>query len=50
MLGPAKALAVYATLVIITAAAGYYGTAIIGGVVGDFLGATIQVSTCLRQG
>lgn len=27
----------------VTVAAGYYGNAVIGGVVGDFLGATIQV-------
>jgi hypothetical protein len=28
----------------ITVASGYYGTAVIGGVVGDYLGATIAVS------
>ena len=30
-------------VVVTTVAAGYYGNAVIGGVVGDFLGATIQV-------
>lgn len=29
----------------VTVAAGYYGNAVIGGVVGDYLGATIQVRT-----
>jgi cobalamin synthase len=42
-LGVWQAAAVCLTVVLVTAAAGYYATAIIGGVVGDFLGATIQV-------
>lgn len=39
---PSSAL-VCGTVVAMTMAAGYYGNAVIGGVVGDFLGATIQV-------
>lgn len=44
LLGLHKAAIVWVTVVLVTVAAGYYGTAIIGGVVGDYLGATIQVS------
>ena len=44
MLQPHQALLAIATVLFVTAAAAYYGTAIIGGVIGDFLGATIQVS------
>lgn len=36
-------LLVCGTVVAVTVGAGWYGNAIIGGVVGDFLGATIQV-------
>jgi hypothetical protein len=43
VLGLAKAVVVWATVLCVTVAAGLYSTAIIGGVVGDFLGATIQV-------
>lgn len=50
VLGPHQALIVYATVLVVTVSAGYYATAIIGGVVGDYLGATIQVrhNTCMR--
>jgi cobalamin synthase len=44
VLGLQQAAIVWLTVVLVTIAAGYYSTAIIGGVVGDFLGATIQVS------
>lgn len=44
VLGLHKAAIVWATVVLVTIASGYYATAIIGGVVGDYLGATIQVS------
>jgi cobalamin synthase len=45
VLGLYKAAIVWATVLLVTIAAGYYGTAIIGGVVGDYLGATIQVGS-----
>jgi cobalamin synthase len=44
VLGLHRTVVVCATVVLVTVAAGYYGTLIIGGVVGDFCGATIQVS------
>lgn len=44
MIGLERTLIVWATLAVVTVASGLYGTAIIGGVVGDYLGATIQVS------
>jgi cobalamin synthase len=44
VLGLPQAAVVWVTVVLVTIAAGYYSTAIIGGIVGDFLGATIQVS------
>lgn len=44
VLGLHKAAVVWVTVLLVTVASGYYGTAIIGGVVGDYLGATIQVS------
>lgn len=47
VLGPAKAAIVCATVLLVTVSAGYYATAIIGGVVGDYLGATIQVCETL---
>jgi cobalamin synthase len=50
LLGPAKALLVLATTVLVTICAAYYGNAVIGGVVGDFLGATIQVRSWLAAG
>ena len=43
VLGLHKAVIVWGTVLLVTVAAGYYATAIIGGVVGDYLGATIQV-------
>jgi cobalamin synthase len=39
----AQAYIVYATVVGTSVLAGYYGNLILGGVMGDFLGATIQV-------
>ncbi len=39
-----KALLVLGTVLLTTVMAGQYGTYVIGGVVGDFLGATIQVT------
>jgi cobalamin synthase len=44
LLGPLQAAVCCLTVAVVTAAAGWYGHAIIGGVVGDYLGATIQVS------
>lgn len=44
LLAPGQALLVCATVALVTAAAGAYGQAVIGGVVGDFLGATIYVA------
>lgn len=44
LLGLQKATAIYITVILVTIAAGHYGNAIIGGVIGDFLGATIQVA------
>jgi len=46
MLTPWQAVAVYVTVVLITITAANYGNSILGGVVGDFLGATIYVSEC----
>ena len=43
-LPPAQAAASAACVLAITVASGYYGTAVIGGVVGDYLGATIAIS------
>jgi cobalamin synthase len=43
LLGAARGALVAATTLAVTLASGYYGNAIIGGVVGDYLGATIQV-------
>lgn len=43
VLGLQRALLLWATMGAVTVAAGLYSTAILGGVVGDFLGATIQV-------
>eukprot|EP00878_Enallax_costatus_P038458 GHUV01043697.1.p1 GENE.GHUV01043697.1~~GHUV01043697.1.p1 ORF type:complete len:179 (+),score=66.35 GHUV01043697.1:231-767(+) len=44
LLGWQKTLIMLVALVIVTVASGWYGTAIIGGVLGDYLGATIQVA------
>jgi hypothetical protein len=49
LLGPGRGALVAATTLAVTVAAGFYGNAIIGGVVGDFLGATIQVGRRARQ-
>ncbi|KXZ55222.1 hypothetical protein GPECTOR_3g364 [Gonium pectorale] len=46
-LGAVRAAAVAATVGAVTVAAGVYGHAVIGGVVGDFLGATIAVCETL---
>lgn len=43
VLGLQRAAIVWATVLLVTVCSGYYGHAIIGGVVGDYLGATIQV-------
>jgi cobalamin synthase len=47
MLEPQAALLAVATVLFVAAGSAYYGTAIIGGVIGDFLGATIQVTPVL---
>lgn len=44
LLGARGAALVCGTVAAVTAAAMWYGTSIIGGVVGDFIGATIQVA------
>lgn len=49
VLGLHKAAIVWATVLLVTIASGYYGTAIIGGVVGDYLGATIQVRSVASE-
>lgn len=49
VLGLHKAAIVWATVLLVTIASAYYGTAIIGGVVGDYLGATIQVPQSLLR-
>ncbi|KAG2444858.1 hypothetical protein HXX76_001599 [Chlamydomonas incerta] len=46
-LGPARACVVYATVAAVTAASGLYGNSVLGGVIGDYLGATIQVAEIL---
>jgi cobalamin synthase len=38
-----QAAVVWVTVLLVTLASAYYGNAIIGGIVGDYLGATIQV-------
>jgi len=38
-----QAMSVFLVVVLVTLGASYYGNLIIGGVIGDFLGATIQV-------
>jgi adenosylcobinamide-GDP ribazoletransferase len=43
LLGPVRGAGVLVAVVAVTACAGWYGTLVLGGVVGDFLGATIQV-------
>lgn len=43
-LPPAQALAVGATVLCMTVAAAYYGNAVLGGVVGDYCGATIAAT------
>ncbi|KAF8073024.1 CYCB2-3 [Scenedesmus sp. PABB004] len=43
LLGAARGALVVATVLAVSAAAGLYGTSVIGGVVGDYLGATIQL-------
>lgn len=43
-LGLTQALWIYATVVVVTLLAGYYANAVLGGVVGDYLGATIQIA------
>lgn len=48
-LGFDRALIVYAVVLVVTVSAGYYGNLVIGGVIGDFLGATIQVRGALRR-
>jgi cobalamin synthase len=45
LLGAARGALVAATTLAVTLSSGYYGNAIIGGVVGDYLGATIQVGS-----
>lgn len=42
-----QALQVYLVVVIVTCASSYYGNLIIGGVIGDYLGATIQICELL---
>lgn len=46
-LGPVQALMVYGTVLVVTICSGLYGNSIIGGVIGDYLGATIQVAEVL---
>ena len=43
-LPPAQALAAGAAVLVVTVLAGYYSNLVLGGVVGDYLGATIQVA------
>ena len=43
-LGLERALILYATVLVVTILSGYYGILVLGGVVGDYLGATIQVA------
>ena len=44
LLGQEKAMMIYAVVVVVSILAGYYGNLVLGGIVGDFLGATIQVA------
>ncbi|GFR39615.1 hypothetical protein Agub_g77 [Astrephomene gubernaculifera] len=46
-LGLQRACMVYGVVLVVTVASGFYGNAVIGGVMGDFLGATIQVAETL---
>lgn len=43
-LPPAQAATAAAVVLAVTLASGYYGTLVLGGVVGDYLGATIAVA------
>lgn len=48
VLGLHQAAVVWVTVLVVTVSSAYYGNAIIGGVVGDYLGATIQVLPAAR--
>jgi hypothetical protein len=50
VLGLHQAAAVWVTVLLVTVASAYYGNAIIGGVVGDYLGASIQVLPAANVG
>lgn len=44
VLGPEKAIVIYVVALAVTVMSAYYGNLILGGVIGDYLGATIQVT------
>lgn len=48
VLGLHQATIVWMTVLLVTVASAYYGNAIIGGIVGDYLGGTIQVLPAAR--